>query len=74
MHNIGLTGNKFMFIKYAYAPITKCCGQNVRGFMSWVILQTFTFFSVTIKVKITEHKNPIARTYIQKFTKYFLCG
>ena len=43
MHNIGLTGNKFMFIKYAYAPITKCCGQNVRGFMSWVILQTFTF-------------------------------
>ena len=43
MHNIGLTGNRFMFIKHAYAPITKCCGQNVRGFMSWVILQTFTF-------------------------------
>lgn len=70
MQDIGLSGNQPIFINTNLCPNTKCFGQNVRGFMSQVILRTYTFLGVQLKIKITENSSPIAITHAQDSTKY----
>ena len=71
MQEVRLPGNRSIFIKTILCPYYCMLRSKCKRLDDLGKISNFYISSGTIKVKISENRNPISMTHIQDFVKYF---
>ena len=71
MQEAGLPGNRSIFINTSLSPYYHMLWSKCKRLHDLGKISNFYISSGTIKVKISENRNPISITHTQDFVKYF---
>ena len=71
MQEVGLPGNRSIFINTSLCPYYRMLWSKCKRLHDLGKISNFYISSGTIKVKISENRNPISITHTQDFVKYF---
>ena len=71
MQEVGLPGNRSVFINTNLCPYYHMLWSKCKRLHDLGKISNFYISSGTIKVKISENRNPISITHTQDFVKYF---
>ena len=71
MQEAGLPGNRSIFINTSLCPYYRMLCSKCKRLHDLGKISNFYISSSTVKVKISEKRNPISITHTQYFVKYF---
>ena len=71
MEDIGLTGDKKVFINHSLCPYYRVLWSKSEVLLSMGEINRLMVSNRTVKVKISEISVPISITHTDDFTKYF---
>ena len=71
MQEVGLPGNRSIFVTISLCPYYHMLWSKCKRLHDLGKISNFYISSGTIKVKISENRNPISITHTQDFVKYF---
>ena len=71
MQKVVLPGNRSIFINTSLCPYYRMLWSKCKRLHDLGKISNFYISSCTIKVKISENRNPISITHTQEFVKYF---
>ena len=71
MQEVGLPSNRSIFINTSLCPYYRMLWLKCKRLHDLGKISKFYISSSTVKVKISENKNPLSITHTQDFVKYF---